>query len=248
MKESFPKFFFEVLLLNFCHGLIWIKFWQTKKLEISGDFLERCDPSLQFWLQKTKNPRMDATFMEHIWVFPKIVGFPPKSSHFIRVFHYVDHPFWGFPPIFGNIHMGNVSFREIPSFSCIQRTLRPVPLHLPNCERCLVFWKLEWNKNPWPYWKQQMEIQQNQRNEGWYSWWKERMHQLSLVVEIPFFIKVFLHPRLGMGFLNYQQYLMIWGLSLWNLHRMDDVHEPSLVIKLIRLILRGGWWDWCWFL
>ena len=32
------------------------------------------------------------------WMFPKIVGFPPKSSisiYFNRVFHYFHHPFWG---------------------------------------------------------------------------------------------------------------------------------------------------------
>ena len=48
---------------------------------------------------------------------PKIgVGFlPPKSSHFKRVFHYkasilgypyyFHHPFWGFSPICGDMHM-----------------------------------------------------------------------------------------------------------------------------------------------
>ena len=35
--------------------------------------------------------------------FPKIVGFPPKSSILIR-FSIINHPFWG-TPIFGNIHM-----------------------------------------------------------------------------------------------------------------------------------------------
>ena len=39
----------------------------------------------------------------YIWVFPKIVGFPPKSSIFIG-FSIVNHPFWG-TPIFGNTHM-----------------------------------------------------------------------------------------------------------------------------------------------
>ena len=34
------------------------------------------------------------------WMFPKIVGFPPKSSIFIG-FSIVNHPFWG-SPIFGN--------------------------------------------------------------------------------------------------------------------------------------------------
>ena len=38
--------------------------------------------------------------------------------HFNRVFHYFHHPFWGFSPIFGNIHISifrcklAVSFRE----------------------------------------------------------------------------------------------------------------------------------------
>jgi len=37
-----------------------------------------------------------------IWVFPKIVGFPPKSSILIG-FSIINHPFWG-TPIFGNTH------------------------------------------------------------------------------------------------------------------------------------------------
>ena len=37
-----------------------------------------------------------------IWVFPKIVGFPPKSSIFIG-FSIINHPFWG-TTIFGNTH------------------------------------------------------------------------------------------------------------------------------------------------
>ena len=42
-----------------------------------------------------------------IWVFPKIVGFPPKSSMFNKVFHYFHHPFWG-ARIFGNIHLSEI--------------------------------------------------------------------------------------------------------------------------------------------
>ena len=46
-----------------------------------------------------------------IWMFPKIVGFPPKSSIFLRVFHYFHHPFWGFSPyLWFNTHI-NVPFR-----------------------------------------------------------------------------------------------------------------------------------------
>ena len=36
----------------------------------------------------------------HIWMLPKIVGFPPQIINFKRVFH----PFWG-TPIFGNTHL-----------------------------------------------------------------------------------------------------------------------------------------------
>ena len=37
------------------------------------------------------------------WMFPKIVGFPPKSSILIG-FSIINHPFWG-TPIFGNTHV-----------------------------------------------------------------------------------------------------------------------------------------------
>ena len=30
-----------------------------------------------------------------IWIFPKMVGFPPKSSILIGLFHYSHHPYWG---------------------------------------------------------------------------------------------------------------------------------------------------------
>ena len=44
-----------------------------------------------------------------IWVFPKIVGFPPKSSHLKhRGFPLIiNHPFWG-TPVFGNTHIGYI--------------------------------------------------------------------------------------------------------------------------------------------
>ena len=35
------------------------------------------------------------------WVFPKIVFFSPQIMNFNRVFHEINHPFWG-TPIFGN--------------------------------------------------------------------------------------------------------------------------------------------------
>ena len=39
-------------------------------------------------------------FWNTIWGFPKIVGFPPKSYHFNRVFHERNHAFWGKHPYF----------------------------------------------------------------------------------------------------------------------------------------------------
>ena len=50
------------------------------------------------------------------WVFPKIVGFPPKSSHSSRVFHYFHHPFWG-TPFFGNTHMEHLGWLYL-SYTC----------------------------------------------------------------------------------------------------------------------------------
>ena len=45
-----------------------------------------------FWYEKHRNPR---------WVFPKIVGFPPKWIHFNRVFHYKPS-ILGYPYFSGN--------------------------------------------------------------------------------------------------------------------------------------------------
>ena len=41
------------------------------------------------------------------WVFPKIGGKPPKSSILIRVFHEINHPFWGLksPNFWFNTHI-----------------------------------------------------------------------------------------------------------------------------------------------
>ena len=47
-----------------------------------------------------------------IWMFPKIVSFPPKSSILIR-FSIINHPFWG-TLIFGNTHMScSLSFSKL---------------------------------------------------------------------------------------------------------------------------------------
>ena len=40
----------------------------------------------------------------HMGVSYKMLGLPPKSSHFKRLFHCFHHPFWG-TPIFGNTHI-----------------------------------------------------------------------------------------------------------------------------------------------
>ena len=40
-----------------------------------------------------------------MWVFPKIVGFPPNHPFFHRVFPYFHHPLWGPTTIFGNTHI-----------------------------------------------------------------------------------------------------------------------------------------------
>ena len=77
-------------------------------------------------------------FSSKIGMFPKIVGFPPKSSHFNRVFRYKpNHPFWG-TPIFGNIH------RNVSIFGCSQV--------LNYCSWCLnqPIWKIcaKWDHFP----------------------------------------------------------------------------------------------------
>ena len=55
-----------------------------------------------------------------LWVFPKIVGFPPKSSNLIG-FSIINHPFWG-TPILGNPHinpygLGLMMLMTIPFFA-----------------------------------------------------------------------------------------------------------------------------------
>ena len=49
----------------------------------------------------------------YIWIFPKIVGFPPKSSILIG-FSILNHPFGG-TPIFGNTHIWQwIEFPYLP--------------------------------------------------------------------------------------------------------------------------------------
>ena len=47
-------------------------------------------------------------------MFPKIVGCPPKSSIFNRVFHYFHHPFWGFYHYFWKHLHGGVPCPILP--------------------------------------------------------------------------------------------------------------------------------------
>ena len=59
-------------------------------------------------------------------MFPKIVGFPPKSSHFNRCFHDFHHPFW---------RKKSPIFWEIPIYCCHlshHRTLWFEPRILPR--------------------------------------------------------------------------------------------------------------------
>ena len=46
---------------------------------------------LRFWLSQKKKA---AIFFFNKWMFPKIVGFPPKSS-ILSGFSILNHPFWG---------------------------------------------------------------------------------------------------------------------------------------------------------
>ena len=55
-------------------------------------------------LRFKQTPHLQPT--KAIWVFPKIVGFPPKTSILIR-FSIINHPFWG-TRIFGNIHLSEI--------------------------------------------------------------------------------------------------------------------------------------------
>ena len=49
------------------------------------------------------------TATTNMWGFPKIVGFPPKSSTLIR-FSIINHPFWGTPIYWKNPRTGTCFF------------------------------------------------------------------------------------------------------------------------------------------
>ena len=61
------------------------------------DFFRGSFPLTDHWLTLPFPPK------KCTWMFPKIVGFPPKSPIFIG-FSIINHPFWGIP-IFGNTHL-----------------------------------------------------------------------------------------------------------------------------------------------
>ena len=83
------------------HRLIWestqhLRFFSTNCYGESSNQLG----SIKEWSKKCRR----ILYMD---VEPKIGVFtPPQIIPFVhRVFHYFHHPFWGFPPIFGNIHI-----------------------------------------------------------------------------------------------------------------------------------------------
>ena len=66
----------------------------------------------------------------YIWMFPKMVGFPPKSSHSNRVFHYKPS-ILGYPgtPIFENTHINPPPFQSPKGFL---RTFSEKPRQIPG--------------------------------------------------------------------------------------------------------------------
>ena len=60
-----------------------------------------------------------------IWIFPKIVGFPPKSSILIG-FSIINHPFGG-TPIFGNTHISQwIEFPYLPRVVVWPKKMTPM--------------------------------------------------------------------------------------------------------------------------
>ena len=51
-----------------------------------------------------------------LWMFPKIVGVPSKSSILIR-FSIINHPFWGTPIL------GNIPYRTSSSYSLMESNI-----------------------------------------------------------------------------------------------------------------------------
>ena len=63
---------------------------------------EQSAPNRISSLLETQTARF-LSWLAGIWVFPKIMGKPPKSSILVGV-SIINHPFWG-TPIFGNTHI-----------------------------------------------------------------------------------------------------------------------------------------------
>ena len=69
------------------------------------------------WTWDFKHPKLIHNTLQETQIDYKMGGsknwgvYPPKSSHFNRVFHDFHHPFWG-TPIFGNIQMDFVRWTE----------------------------------------------------------------------------------------------------------------------------------------
>ena len=94
------------------------------KSQVWWDFFQNWSSQMfYFWLE--------ITFI--IWMFPKIVGFPPKSS-FLIGFSIINHPFWG-TTIFGNTYIAAHTqysilqffiphHRSVSSISTSQKVLR----------------------------------------------------------------------------------------------------------------------------
>ena len=79
-----------------------------------------------------KNRRITMNWLESIWMFQKIVGFTPKSSHFNGVFHYEKtilgaHPYFWKHPIY-NLNLFSIDDPKDLFFKA--NCLRPRPLRV----------------------------------------------------------------------------------------------------------------------
>ena len=87
------------------------------------------------WLKDRPGTTRDETWwctksdVKDIWMFPKIVGFPPKSSikKYSRVFFSLFSPsiLGCFPPILGNTHFLSMAHYHVPQGGVILRKFSP---------------------------------------------------------------------------------------------------------------------------
>ena len=103
-----------------------------------------CTPRLERYTQSCKT-----------WGFPKMVGFPPKSSILIG-FSIIHNPFWD-TPIFGNTHIESLvnehSWLEYHNPHVQKGNTSSIRVHFPasyvGLPECRVFWQaLTW----WRFW------------------------------------------------------------------------------------------------